>query len=719
MALPLEELKRRFLEHLELAKGRSVKTIENYDHYLTRFLGFSKVKSPSGITDSVIREYRLWLNRLRAGDDGTLKKKTQNYHLIALRAFLKYLARENIRTLQPERIELAKVPERSLDLITSAELERLLKAPDPKIIMGLRDRAMLELLFSTGLRVSELCSLNTDLDLTRDEFSIRGKGDKVRVVFLSPAAKAAVVAYLKARKDMEEALFINYGRGRKTHGRLSPRSVENTVKRLAIKAGITKKVTPHVIRHCLHADTRIVTERGVINAEELYQNRESRVASFDWQKNEVKFAPVVARERHVTSRVVALWADGHELVCTPYHRVFIATKNGIEERMVQDITIGSYIAAPLSVPRVTKKPNGDRHFWRLTGYILGDGTLSEARHGVILTDKNHEFLDFYAILAEEVIGKKPTRTTKHGVRGGSLNLYNVPFLKRMRAIGITQKSPERRVPKELFNASRACICSFLAGYYDAEGNSGSIKMFSASKELLKDIQTLFLMLRIESVILKRDRTVLLPQGKRIRNTIYTLHVTRPKSQRLFKTEIPTLKRAVQVYASQRTDVRIPTQHVFKDLYPVLLHERGFSQYVATKYGIRHLRRYTRLAVFPKTGRNILAAIRERGIVHPLVTAFQDLMRVDQIRWLRVKKIVSRKGKCIVYDFTVAKYHNLFTDNIISHNSFATDLLENGADLRSVQALLGHANIQTTQIYTHVTDKHLRDVHRAFHGKRRK
>ncbi|MEK9177029.1 MAG: site-specific tyrosine recombinase/integron integrase [Patescibacteria group bacterium] len=248
MALSLEELKRRFLEHTELAKGRSIKTVENYDHYLSRFLGFSKAKSPSGITDEAIREYRLWLNRQG------LKKRTQNYHLIALRAFLKYLAREGISAMPPERIELAKVPERSLDLITASELERLMHAPDTKDAKGLRDRAILELLFSTGLRVSELCSLNSDLDLSRDEFSVRGKGDKVRVVFLSSAAKSAVSAYLKARKDMEEALFVNYGRGRKTPGRLTPRSVENIVQRSAVLAGITKKVTPHIIRHSFATD---------------------------------------------------------------------------------------------------------------------------------------------------------------------------------------------------------------------------------------------------------------------------------------------------------------------------------------------------------------------------------------------------------------------------------------------------------------------------------
>lgn len=249
----LKDLKQEFLEYVEITKGRSVKTVENYDRYLSRFLSYTKLTNPSQITDAVIRDYRLWLNRLPAGD-GTMKRKTQNYHLIALRAFLKYLTRRDIKTLQPEKIELAKVPERSLDLISPQELERLMQAPKGDGLKELRDRAMLELLFSTGLRVSELCSLDNDIDLSRDELSIRGKGEKVRVVFLSPTAKDAVRAYLKARKDIEEALFVNYGRGSAKVGRLTPRAVEQIVKRYAIHAGITKKVTPHVIRHSFATD---------------------------------------------------------------------------------------------------------------------------------------------------------------------------------------------------------------------------------------------------------------------------------------------------------------------------------------------------------------------------------------------------------------------------------------------------------------------------------
>ena len=240
----LKHLKTAFLEYLEIEKGRSVKTVENYDRYLTRFLAFSKITAPGNITEQSVREFRMNLNR------NNLKLKTQNYYLISLRAFLKFLRKRDIESLNPERIELAKVGQRDLDLITSDELNRLIDGPKgDSSLAGLRDRAILELFFSTGLRVSELCALNRDIDLSRDEFSVRGKGEKVRVVFLSPAAKAAIKAYEAKRGDVEEALFIST-----SNTRLTPRSIERIVKGYAIKAGITRKVTPHVIRHSFATD---------------------------------------------------------------------------------------------------------------------------------------------------------------------------------------------------------------------------------------------------------------------------------------------------------------------------------------------------------------------------------------------------------------------------------------------------------------------------------
>lgn len=261
----LKALKTQFLEYIEIERGRAAHTVRNYDHYLSRFLNFIKSDQPQSITDTSVREFRLWLNRQSTGNNRatgeTLSKKTQNYYLIAIRAFLKYLTRQEVKTLPAERIELAKVSQRELDLITPDELGRLLKSPDGNDLKNLRDRAILELLFSTGLRVSELCSLTSDIDLHSDELSIRGKGGKVRVVFLSDAAKDAVKKYLDARKDMSDALFVKVeneigSKNKKTKdvGPLTRRSIERIVKQHAIKAGISKKVTPHVMRHMFATD---------------------------------------------------------------------------------------------------------------------------------------------------------------------------------------------------------------------------------------------------------------------------------------------------------------------------------------------------------------------------------------------------------------------------------------------------------------------------------
>lgn len=257
---PILSIKQEFLEYVEIEKGRSIKTVENYDRYLSRFFEHAGIKSPKDITETKIREFRLWLNR-QPGVKETMKKRTQNYYLIALRSFLKYLAKRGIEGLAPEKIELAKAEARELDLMSSEELARLLNAPDTSELKGLRDKAILELFFSTGLRVSELVSLKRELDLTKDEFSIRGKGDKVRVVFISDEARQAVKNYLDKRDDMDDALFVQVANksgkdvlAKKDSMRLSSRSIERIVKHYATKAGISRKVTPHVIRHSFATD---------------------------------------------------------------------------------------------------------------------------------------------------------------------------------------------------------------------------------------------------------------------------------------------------------------------------------------------------------------------------------------------------------------------------------------------------------------------------------
>ena len=260
MKMNVKELKSQFLEYLEIEKNRSPKTIENYNHYLTRFINFAKVENPRDITEETIRKYRLTLNRTTDERGKPLKKVTQNYHVIALRSFLKYLAKRDIRTVPAEKIELGKQEEREVVFLEPSELERFLRAPQGGTLSNLRDRAILETLFSTGLRVSELCSLNgDDIDLKRGEFSVRGKGSKLRLVFLSEQAKAAIAGYLEKRSDADEALFIRVPRNERFEKyeelRLTPRSVQRIIKKYAVVAGIVgKKITPHSLRHSFATD---------------------------------------------------------------------------------------------------------------------------------------------------------------------------------------------------------------------------------------------------------------------------------------------------------------------------------------------------------------------------------------------------------------------------------------------------------------------------------
>ena len=255
----IKKLKQQFLEYLEIEKNRSQKTIENYDHYLKRFFDYAKIKEPDEITQEVVRTYRLYLNRFKSPAGALLKKQTQMFHLIALRNFLKYLAKRDIKTLAPEKIELGKMPSREIEFMEEEELKRLLDSPKGNDLRALRDRALLETLFSTGLRVSELARLNRDsINLKNAEFGVRGKGGKIRIVFLSDDAKEKLKQYLEKREDTDQALFIQIPKNKRFNKisdlRLTPRSVERLVKKYAVSSGIAKKVTPHSLRHSFATD---------------------------------------------------------------------------------------------------------------------------------------------------------------------------------------------------------------------------------------------------------------------------------------------------------------------------------------------------------------------------------------------------------------------------------------------------------------------------------
>jgi len=257
-----------FLEYLEIQKGCSPLTIREYRHYLKRFHNWltenSSATKPGDINLEIVRRYRLYLAHLRARDGVLLQRVTQSYHIVALRAFLRYLlVQRDIPTLSPDKIELPKQGSRSVSFLNPGQIERLLNSPKISNNVGLRDKTILETLFSTGLRVSELVSLNRDqVDLQRKEFGVKGKGNKIRVVFLSDTAAQWIERYLRSRQDHFKPLFIRH-RGKvdaQKNGekmRLTARSIQNIVSKYAKRSGLPIKATPHTLRHSFATDLLI------------------------------------------------------------------------------------------------------------------------------------------------------------------------------------------------------------------------------------------------------------------------------------------------------------------------------------------------------------------------------------------------------------------------------------------------------------------------------
>jgi site-specific recombinase XerD len=249
-----------FLEYLEIEQNRSQRTIQNYDHYLVRLMDFAGDVQVSEIDQELIRKWRLWLNRLGTNSSDELGKLTQNYHLIALRSFLKFCAKTNVPALPADKIELARTVRKQVTFLNEGEIERLFAQPHLDSIIGLRDRAILELLFSSGLRVSELVGLDRDhINLDRKEFMVRGKGQKDRPVFISDEAALWIQRYIDKRSDTSKPLFIRYSGTKKVDlsgnfHRLTARSVQRIVSKYALLAGITKHVTPHTMRHSYATD---------------------------------------------------------------------------------------------------------------------------------------------------------------------------------------------------------------------------------------------------------------------------------------------------------------------------------------------------------------------------------------------------------------------------------------------------------------------------------
>ena len=245
-----------YLNYIEIEKNRSPKTRESYKRHLESFFEFAKIKTEKDITADKVRNFRLHLARTESQRGESLKKSTQAYYVISIRNFLKYLIKRDFQVLSPDKIELPKIPTRQIEIMEYSDLERLLNAPDKNTLRSLRDKAILELFFSTGLRISELCAMNRYFDIDRGEISIRGKGGKIRVVFISDRAKKALKNYLDKRGDADQALFVSLSKAKapKVIGRIVPRTIQRLVNYYTRKAGVMDRVTPHQLRHQFATD---------------------------------------------------------------------------------------------------------------------------------------------------------------------------------------------------------------------------------------------------------------------------------------------------------------------------------------------------------------------------------------------------------------------------------------------------------------------------------
>jgi len=724
----LIQLVNDYLEYMEIERQVSQFTIRNYKHYLTRFTDWVHTQNQTSLANlnlSHIKKYRVYLSRYTDQKGSTLSRSTQSYHVIALRSFLKWLIKNDHDVIAPEKIDLPKSESRSLKFLNQDQVQRLLSSPSISKIQGLRDKAILELLFSTGLRVSELVNLNRDsIDFDRLEFTVIGKGKKARLVFMSTRAARWVKEYLTKREDQWIPVFVRHSRdqapiisdGKKM--RLTTRSIQRIVKKYARAANLAIKITPHGLRHCLHSETRVIlTNPGITSARNVYYQQENSIVGLNLANGTLQKSKIIAKESHIAS-LYSVWADGYELVCSPNHRVFTIRSNGISEIIVKDLKPGDFIMGIKKVAYKGKK-FVDPQIARLIGYIIGDAVISHARRGVIMHDKDKSILLFYQKIIKDFL-RGSTRIEKNPQSNSyRLNFYSDPFVNFLLEIGAAGLAKFKRVPTKILNGSVAEIKAFIAGLYDAEGKSnGDPRLFSSSKELLKDVQMMFIRLGIDAHLLARNRTVNLPRKIKFSHRFYALQILGKKDQQLFIKLIPTLKNQTLKINGTWTEDRLPVQPLLRAIFKDLEHEgeTGFRYALQLNEGIKSPRYLNQIVPLRSTVTKYIRQFEKFNYKGEKLSILKQIHVSKNIKWLRVKKKERLKSpRYSVFDFTVSPTQNFITDGIVSHNSFATDLLSQGAGLREVQEMLGHKNISTTQIYTHVTNPQLKKVHQKYHS----
>lgn len=730
----------RFLEYCELDRNLSLKTVRMYGYYLNFFQQWlitnqkSKIKNQNEdidveeINEEMIRQFRLYLSHYyKNPHKGELKRQTQNYFLVALRSLFRFLLKQGFKVIAPEMIELGKIRDRNIKFLLPEELEKIFKAVDTKEIIGLRDRAILEVLFSTGLRVSELVSLNREqVNLETGEFGVIGKGGKARVVFLSKRAKEWLGQYLQKRDDPYSPLFIRYSGPKPPEGltneklRLSARSVERLIDKYRKKAGILFRIGPHVLRHCLHPDTLIFAKDKIFTARELYYNLENKVYSLNRKNFKLEEDLIIQKSSH-NVYLYSIFADGYEIKCSGEHILFSFKNGKIVEKKAKELKVGDYLIAPKFVPHIGKRIF-DNNFWRLLGYALGDGVVNKKNRTMILFDKDKSILEFYLDLINKSFGKKGKIIKRDDSNSYELHFCSKELVEFFHQVAdFDKKAKEKEIPKILTEATLEEISFFLAGFYDAEGlkKTDYPRFFSTSIKLLKAIQSLLLYYGIDAHLEKRTRTVMLPKkNKSITGVIYDLIILDYESVIKFKKYIPTLKRINFKTTKKTGSEKLPFQEIITLLIKKAKAKKIEYSFIFEKLGIKNVVRYREKLIPEKeTFIKLLNGFLEIGVLNSNdYKKYLSLANIKNLKFLKIKsKTKLGSSQYSVYDFYIKRHHNLITDGIFSHNSYATDLLSHGADLRSVQEMLGHKNIATTQIYTHVTNVRLKEVHDKYHS----
>jgi len=680
--------------------GKKPKTILNYASTVKNFLlfVFGKGYRLEDINEDHVKE---WFKHLRT--QGVTHRSLAR-HLHALRAFFKLELKQELTLPAPKYDE--KLP----DWLTVEEVQKLISVAskmEEDEFLKLRNKTMLMLAYDCGLRKHEIPKLDIDdVDLERGMVRIRGKGGREEYVHIIEDSTIAYLRkYIEERVDKfgtdEKALFVSLA-----GNRIHENTVDYVFKKAKNLAEITKKGSVHLLRHCLHKDTRIVTSDGITSAEEVYFLAGDQLITVDLDKLALTSDKLVNKTYHHANGLLRIWASGRELICTPEHRLFTLTENGIEEIQAKDMKVGNYVLGVrrIYIPNRSKKL--PKELWRLIGYFIGDGHFHESGRAVELSDIKEEFLEFYKEIAEKADLRAKINKERH-----QLIIYSCGFMRFLAKIRLDCKSKERRVPAMLFSATDEEIAEFIAGFVDAEATvkDNCIRIFNTNKELLKDIQMLLLYFGIHSTLGKRTRYVKTPSGQTYeKHVIYKLCVSGDIDK--FMKTIPTLKRVELTNKKWNlTGECIPIYPILKKIYE--RRKKAGKKIGRLSYFLQRKLTSTKKRI----EKEILPLIRDE----PEYEFIKKLVENNDVMWLKVTRIEKSGGYSkyvkekdlgfanhLVYDFETAKTHTLITDGIISHNSRATHLLMWGWDIREVQEHLRHKRLTTTAIYTHITHEWL-------------